>query len=87
MNEYYYIDKEKQSLFWDQDYWPDFYRELMISDELRTMVSFDYVARHSLEQLKEVLPKKPLLFKRWRFLFLEKPSRYVRKKLIEEFRI
>jgi hypothetical protein len=90
MSEEYYISKKKQDFFWDKGFWPDLYRELMVHDELRIVVSFEYAARHALSHLEKVIPNKRSIFGRWKLIFLSKPSKAARKQLVEylkEFQI
>ena len=80
-----YISNEKQELFWGEDFWPNLRRETLVNETKRIMVSFEYACKKSLEEIKAAVESPRKRFGGWTFYFLEKPSRYVRKQLIEEF--
>jgi len=79
-----YISNEKQEMFWSEGFYPEFYRELMISDKKKIIVSFEYACKHDLEAIRKAIKSSKSILGRWTFLFLEKPSRYVRKRLIKD---
>jgi len=79
-----YISNEKQELLWAKGFCPELYRGLLVNEEKKVMFSFQYACKKSLEEIEAALNKPSKKFGRWTFYFLEKPSRYVRKKLVEE---
>lgn len=79
-----YISNEKQELFWAAGFAPEFRKNLLVNDNKRLVVSFEFACKKSIEEIKKVTKAPRKAFGKWTWFFLEEPSKKVKKRIIEE---